>query len=132
MIDQYQQAKQLYQKLLTAKNVSKLEKGKLYNIYIKKIRQLAYRGFGQAQFDLGLHYEEINYFGLNSSYNPVKVFYWIKKACENNIAEACNNLGTYYEGGIGCKKDINKAFSCYKKAMKLGSSSAKKNLKSLK
>lgn len=132
MLKQYLEVKQIYQKLLTSKSLSKFKKKSLYSIYIKKIRQLAYRNLGQAQFDLALHYEQINYFGLNANYKPKKVFYWVKKACINGDADACNNLGTYYEGGFGCKKDINKAISAYKKAIKLGSQSAIKNLKQIK
>ncbi len=131
MIEKYKEAKQLYQELLSSKSINKIEKSNLYLDYINKIKKLAYQGFGEAQFDLGLHYEDTNFFGKNDFYNPFKVFYWVKKASDNNVADACNNLGTYYESGIGCKKDMNKAIASYKKAIKLGNKSAVKNLKTL-
>ncbi|WP_262706482.1 tetratricopeptide repeat protein [Hymenobacter metallilatus] len=68
-----------------------------------------------------------NFFGLNMNYNKRRAMYWYKKACEGNMADACNNLATcYYSEG---KKE--EAISLYKKAVNLGSVLAKKNLRGL-
>lgn len=106
---------------------SLLEKEGLYKNYLEHLKKSAYAGNGNAQFELGLQYEEIYFFGSNPNYNPTKSFFWYKKACENNIAEACNNLAVQYEAGKGCDKDILAALSLYDKAAKLGCPWAKHN-----
>ena len=107
------------------------EKKKVYEEYIKVLRKAAYAGHGLAQFELGQQYEDIYYFGVNVNCSPRKSFYWYVKACENNIGCACNILATYFERGLACEKDKEKALLLYEKASLLGDKLAKKNYKLL-
>jgi len=127
-MNNYEKTQGIYSSLLSNKDLNAKDKEKIYKKYLDEIRELANSGNGNAQFDLALHYEEYNFFGLNPDYNPEKVFHWAHKACNNDIAEACNNLGTYYESGIGCEKDLKEAVLYYKRAISLGSEPAKENL----
>jgi len=128
----YQKAQYIYSYLLKDENLRNVDRQKLYLEYLCNIRKAAYLGHGEAQFDLALHYEEYNFFGKNEFFNPKKVFYWSKKACENNVSAACNNLGTYYESGTGCNKNLTMAIQYYNLAVNLGSKEAIENLTILK
>jgi TPR repeat protein len=117
---------------LYAKDLVDEKKKDLYSVYLKLLRKAAYSGNHKAQFELGMTYEDINYWGSNPSCNPEKCIYWYKKACEGNIDDACNSLAIFYEQGNGCKQDFELAASAYKKAIKLGNKLAKKNYQILK
>lgn len=99
--------------------------------YITLVRKAAYKGNVEAQFELGLNYEDQNYFVPNPMYNKKNRFYWYVKAAKANHPEACNNLASLYEKGDGTKKDLKKALFFYKKAFELGCSYAKGNYKIL-
>ena len=111
----------LYDTKVSLDNESKIN---LYKSYIELIRKSAYSNLPEAQFELALHYEEINYFGVNKNYSLKKCKYWYEKASNLNHAEACNNLAIILES----ENEIEKAKKLYKKAIKLGSINAKKNI----
>jgi TPR repeat protein len=125
----YLKAKSLHSKMYEYPNYVKEQKReKMYKQYLHLIRKAAYLGHPDAQYDLGQQYEDMNYLSIhNSNYNPKKCIYWYTKACLQNHAEACNNLAAFYETGNGCKKDLKKALSLYKKSSELGYSIGKKN-----
>jgi len=108
------------------------KKRKLYTEYIFHLRKAAYAGHGRAQWELGQEHEDINCFGPNPNYDPKRCLYWYTKACNNNIAEACNNLASLYGTGTACKVNNRKALSLYKKAADLGDDLAKNNYRQLK
>jgi TPR repeat protein len=128
-----------YQKAFTMlselhKNYKKLSRAKvksLHEKYIELIRSAAYKGNIEAQYELGLNYEDTNYFIPNPMYNQKRRFYWYNKAAAANHPEACNNLAALFEKGEGVKKDLDKALILYKKSYKLGCSYAKDNYKLL-
>lgn len=95
--------------------------------YIALVRKAAYKGNVEAQFELGLNYEDQNYFLPNPMYNKARRFYWYQKASSSDHAEACNNLASLYERGDGVKKNIKMALFYYKKSYKLGCNYAKRN-----
>lgn len=64
--------------------------------------------------------------GYKQSYD--KAFYWYKKAADQGLAVAINNLGFCYQNGWGCSKSESKAFTCYKQAAELGVPLAMSNL----
>lgn len=99
--------------------------------YLRLVREAAYKGNTEAQFELGLNYEDQNYFIPNPMYNVKRRFYWYSKAAKANHPEACNNLASLYEKGEGIKKNLKKALLFYKKAYELGCSYAKGNYKIL-
>jgi TPR repeat protein len=111
------------------KSSDSLTKVDLYKEYKRLIRKAAYLGNAEAQYELGLTYEDIYIFGRNPDYNPSKARYWYKKACEGNCAAACNNLASSYDTGLGGEKDPQLALELYKKAADLGDILAKKNYK---
>jgi TPR repeat protein len=104
-----------------------LEKKALYINYLRRLRQAAYLGCAEAQFELGLQYEDIFIFGNNPNYSTTKCIYWYKKACIGGVADACNNLAIIYEN----KGLFEDAILNYKKAICMGDKKALKNLKSL-
>ena len=117
------------------KNYKKMKRSevlKQHSKYINLIRKSAYKGNIEAKFELGLNYEDQNYFIPNPMYNLQKRFYWYSKAASKNHPEACNNLASLYEKGEGTIVDKKKALFFYKKSFKLGCSYAKENYELLK
>lgn len=112
------------------KNYKKLGRPKVliqHAKYLVLVRKAAYKGHVEAQFELGLNYEDQNYFDPNPLYNQQRRFYWYLKAAKGGHAVACNNLASLYEKGEGTKKDLKKALFFYKKAFELGCTYAKQN-----
>lgn len=123
-LKQYREAQEILDKLYDGTIPLKKEvKVSLYYEYINSIRKSAYLGFADAQFELALHYEEINYFGINPKYNKMKCKYWYNKACNGGVAESCNNLAIIYES----ENEIELSAKFYEKAIKLGSVNAIEN-----
>ena len=57
------------------------------------------------------------YGGIGCEKNPRKAFIYLVNASDRGDAEATAKLGYFYETGeFGVKKDLKKAFACYKKA----------------
>jgi TPR repeat protein len=125
----YQQAKSITAKIYAKPELLGEERAIAYKEFLKLLRKAAYLGHYEAQFELGMHYGEVNCMGINTRYNPKKCIRWYSKACDGNVADACNNLAIQYINGEGCEQDIKKALELYKKAIKLGSSCAKHNYK---
>ena len=76
----------------------------------------AEEGIGIAQSNVGqLYLAEKNY---------DEAYYWLKKACEQNFAYACEYLGDCYDNGWGCERNHQKAIECYKKSIELGNKNA--------
>lgn len=128
----YTKAKLLHKKMyeISSNNTTNTDRKDIYKRYLNLIRKAAYLGNTEAQFDLGQQYESMNFLGVvNPIYNPKKCIYWYTKACKRNNPMACNNLASYFENGVGCKKDLKKAYSLYKKAAELGYSIGIKNFR---
>jgi len=49
-------------------------------------------------------------YGLGVEINKAKAFEFYVKSAKQNYNNAQNNLGTFYENGIGIEKDLEKAF----------------------
>lgn len=127
----YNEAQRILTNLYSENTYTELEKQNLYKDYLKRLRISAYRGYSEAQFELGLQYENIYFFGENPNFNKKKCIYWFRKACNGNIPDACNNLAVYLESDIKNETDFFETLNLYKKAIFLGSELAKKNLKKL-
>ncbi len=128
----YKEARQIFLNLYSNKDLSRPEKIKLYNLYISKIRKLAYSNNRDAQYDLAQHYEDNGYLGYpNPKFNNNKRFYWYNKAAENGSGEAYNNLADLFERGDGCEKNLEKALLYYKKSMDLNYNLGKNNYKKM-
>ena len=54
-------------------------------------------------------YGTMYHYGLGQEKNIIKAIRLYQKSCDCNEYEACNNLGTIYEGEDGIKKDYKKA-----------------------
>jgi TPR repeat protein len=124
----YKQAIELINQL--QKNFKTLSRSEVLNQherYLRLVREAAYIGNAEAQFELGLNYEDQNYFIPNPMYDVKKRFYWYSKAANSNHPEACNNLASLYEKGEGTKRNLKKALAFYKKAYELGCTYAKEN-----
>lgn len=116
-------AKKLIHLLYTVE-YSKLQKTKKYKEYLSLLRKAAYSGHPEAQFELGQHYEDINFWSVNNpNHNPEKCKYWYAKACKGGHGPACNNLASIY----GVEKQHSKALKHFKKAADLGDVLGKKN-----
>ncbi len=132
-MNKYNQVNQIQLDLYRTKDLGIEDKKVAYKDYLTGIRELAYKGHPEAQFDLAGHYEDIGFWGIpNPFYNVKKRFYWYSKAASNGHAEAHNNLAHLYELGEGCEKNISKALVLYEKSAQLGSPNGKKNLQLLK
>ncbi|KAI8977514.1 hypothetical protein BDF20DRAFT_875305 [Mycotypha africana] len=55
-------------------------------------------------------------------------FSWYKKAADVGNPMACHKLGFFYENGIGCEKDIEKAVASYEKGFEQGYPDSAHNL----
>ena len=112
--------------------LSTSEKSDLYEEYFTLIKKAAYLGHVEGQYDLAQQYEDMSFLGIeNPMYNPKKCVLWYTKACDNDHAEACNNLAAFYESGAGCKKDLATALKLYEKSSRLGSPNGRKNHKTM-
>lgn len=101
----YKKALEILNKI--QKNYEKLGRAKilmLHNKYISFVRKAAYKGNIEAQFELGLNYEDQSYFVPNPMFKKKRRFYWYAKAGKAGHPEACNNLASLYEKGEGTKK----------------------------
>lgn len=128
----YIESQKILSKLYSINSFSELEKIDLYKKYLCKLRSAAYSGYPEAQYELGLQYENIYFFGNNPDFSKKKCIYWYRKACEGNVHDACNNWAVYLEKDIKNEKEFNDVINLYKKAILLGNDLAKRNLKKLK
>ena len=79
---------------------------------LQRLTELAEQGDADAQFDLGVMYEN----GEGVRKNAVRAASWYRKAADQGSAEAQNNLGTMYEIGSGVQESLRQAMALYRKA----------------
>ena len=89
-----------------------------------QMQLLANQGIAEAQFNLGLIYD--NGEGVRQDYS--KAAQWYEKAANQGIAEAQFNLGLKYNDGEGVRQDYTKARQWYEKAANQGFAEAQFNL----
>ena len=80
-----------------------------YATALRLMRPLADQGDADAQFSLGLMYQ--NGYGVPQDY--VQAMAWYRKAAEQGDAAAQNNLGNMYFGGRGVQQDYVRAHMWY-------------------
>ena len=90
----------------------------------KKMLQAAEQGNVDAQFNLGVMYE--NGRGVRQDY--IQAVQWYRKAAEQGIAQAQYNLGLMYRNGQGVRQDYAQAEQWYRKAAEQGIAQAQYNL----
>ena len=78
----------------------------------KETLQVAEQGNAEAQFNLGLMYD--NGQGVRQDY--AQAVQWYRKAAEQGYAEAQFNLGVMYANGQGVRQDHAQAVQWYRKA----------------
>ncbi|KAF0172974.1 MAG: toll/interleukin-1 receptor domain-containing protein [Hyphomonadaceae bacterium] len=67
-------------------------------------------------------------FGKAADYDEKAAVRYFEAASKNNWKQADFALGVLYESGIGCRKDLKRAVSAYKRAAKRGHSAAEYHL----
>ena len=85
---------------------------------------LAEAGDAQAQFNLGLMYDQG--FGVPKDYT--EAIKWYRKAAAQGLALAQANLGIMYEKGFGVQQDYAEAVKWYRKAAVQGNHKAQRSL----
>ena len=80
-------------------------------------------GFSKDLFELGLE-------AYNKSEFDKAAKQW-QKACDDNVARACHNLGILYEDAQGVAQDYNKAAELYKRSCDGGFAGSCLNLRAL-
>jgi TPR repeat protein len=128
----FQKAKVIIDRIYAEPELQGNDRKIAYEKYLKLIRKASYLGHSEAQWELGLYYDDMNcLYENNPNYNPKKCVYWFSKACDKNISDACNSLANLYEKGEGCEQSIKKSLELYKKAADLGNDLGKDNHKLL-
>ena len=105
-------------------------KGGMQQDYIKAAewyRKSADQGYSQAQYNLGLLYED----GKGMEQDYYEASQWYKRAANNGFSEAQNNLGVLYIMGKGVIKNINNAELMFRRSADQGNENGKRNLKML-
>jgi TPR repeat protein len=87
---------------------------------IEGLRLAAEDGVAQAQFSLGLRYEN----GTGVAKDPVQAIHWVRKAAEQGYDEAQYMLGCWYNGEDGFAKDPIEAAKWWEKAAAQGHADA--------
>ncbi len=87
-------------------------------------RPLAEQGNANAQFNLGLMYDN----GQGVSQDHAKALQWYRKAAEQGNVEAQYNLGFMYDNGQGVPQDYAKALRWWRKAAEQGNAKAQSKL----
>ena len=82
--------------------------------------QLAERGNAQAQFNLGMMYEN----GQGVRQDDAEAFKWYQQAAEQGYAPAQVLLGAMYKNGQGVRQDDAEAVKWYRQAAEQGYSPA--------
>ena len=90
----------------------------------KRLTLKAEQGDAEAQFNLGLKYEN----GQGVAQDYTKAVYWYTKAAEQGHVWAQNNLGLMYDNGQGVAQDYTKAVYWYTKSAEQGNAGAQNNL----
>ena len=95
-----------------------------YETALREFRPLAEQGHANAQYNLGLMYDE----GRGVPQDYAEAVKWYRKAAEQGTARAQANLGTMYANGHGVPRDYGEAVKLYKKAAEQGNAVALNNL----
>lgn len=107
------------------------DEGKLGTIAFEELTKLAENGNANAQVTLGLIYHgydirddrwvdidenEYSRHGDYCDYSYERAAYWYLQAAIQNHGDALFYLGSFYEEGLGVRKNPIKAFFCFRKA----------------
>src|SRR5512141_1632182 len=95
-----------------------------YKTAYRLIQPLADKGLPEAQFNLGLMYD--NGHGVPQDYGEAMKWYW--KAAHQGVAPAQHNLGVMYDNGQGVLQDDVEAARWYRRAAEQGVAFAQANL----
>ena len=95
-----------------------------YETAYRLIKPLAEKGLPEAQFNLGLMYDN----GQGVSQDYAEAVKWYRKAAEQGNAKAQYNLGAMYNNGQGVPQDYAEAVTWYRKAAEQGNAKAQYNL----
>ena len=90
----------------------------------KETLQVAEQGNAEAQFNLGLMYDN----GQGVCQDYAQAVQWYRKAAEQGYAEAQFNLGVMYANGQGVRQDHAQAVQWFGKAAEQGLANAQYNL----
>ena len=90
----------------------------------KKMLQAAEQGNADAQFNLGVMYD--NGRGVRQDY--AQAVQWYRKAAEQGYADAQYNLGVMYAQGQGVRQDYTQAMQWYRQSAEQGNAKAQYNL----
>ena len=91
---------------------------------IKLLETAARRGLAEAQFELGVAYDD----GLGVTQNHATAAGWYHRAAEQGLTDAQYNLATLYHEGLGTPRDIGRARDWYMRAADAGEARAMNNL----
>jgi TPR repeat protein len=91
---------------------------------MKKLPALAVTGQAQAQYLIGVRYQEGD--GVVQDFSKAAI--WYRKAAEQNYPNALYNLGHYYYHGKGVNRDFKAAKYWFEKAASAGNDKAPGNL----
>lgn len=97
-----------------------LGNGEFTKEQINKIKTNAENGDAQAQFSLGVLYDEIE--------DYTNAMAWLMKAADQGHGAAMFLIGTYYRDGVGVAKNNQKALGWYAMAVKANDPNAMYNL----
>ena len=95
-----------------------------YATALKEFSTLANQGNAQAQFNLGVMYDN----GQGVPKDEAQAVAWYRKAAEQGMASAQYNLGVMYRDGQGVPKDEAQAVAWFRKAAEQGYAKAQYNL----
>ena len=95
-----------------------------YETALEKWHPLAQQGHAEAQFNLGVMYEN----GLGVQKDHAQAVDWYKKAAEQGLKEAQNNRGKNYAQGTGVEQDYIRAYKWLSLAAEQGLKKAASNL----
>ena len=109
--------KEVYGSLLACAGVD-------FGLALLTLLPLAENGHSDAQFRLGILYEE----GLGVTKDFAQAAKWYRLAAERNNPGAQNSLGNLYFDGNGVAKDPSEALNWYRKAAEQGDAYAQLNI----
>ena len=115
-------SKEYFQKYLETPNEK--QELKFAKLVIKLVREAAYSGDANGQYELGQLYEDTGLLGEN----PEKAFTWYLKAGKQKHLAAINSVGFAYYNGDGVKINELTAIKWFSKGVKAGCEHAQKNL----
>jgi len=95
-----------------------------YTTAIKQFRALAVQGDANAQYDLGLMYQN----GEGVTADDKEAFAWFRKAAENGLAQAQTQVGLMYYTGVGIPQDDTEAAAWFRKATEQGFTDSRADL----